>query len=161
MYFIYFLHVPPTLHWVPLGQAYPSLGITAVEDEEQRWEEAALRGACSGDKDIGEGVIILTSTLCYLLVRKSVIHRVSWSSRWKRVESFSEYQTIAIVKDYWHVSCSSINVCIFFNQNRSQLSALHRALLKSDSKPFIWIRCVGAGPTGPALKHISCESFNT
>jgi hypothetical protein len=30
-----------------------------------------------------------TNTLCDLLVRKSIIHRVSWWLRWKRVMSFS------------------------------------------------------------------------
>ena len=33
--------------------------------------------------------LLLTSTLCDLLVMRSVIHRISRSSRWKRLESFS------------------------------------------------------------------------
>ena len=33
--------------------------------------------------------VLLTSTLCDLLIRRYVIHRISWWSRWRWVECFS------------------------------------------------------------------------
>lgn len=59
--------------------------VIGVEDEEQRREDAALRGASRSKGEVREGVV---DQHCHLLVRKFVIHSISWSSRWKRVESF-------------------------------------------------------------------------
>ena len=63
------------------GQENCVIRIKGVDEWTQPWGEPVVTE--TSEK------VLLTSTLRDLLVRKPGIHRISWWSRWKRVESFS------------------------------------------------------------------------
>lgn len=51
--------------------------------------------------------VLLTSTLCVLLVKKFIIHRIGWSFRWNLVESLKHWAKQRELKGIIGAPCTS------------------------------------------------------